>query len=63
MNLMKKSAAFAALVALSAPSFAVDIVAAQTELGEGLTNVTAIGGAVLVIGVTIAVFKYVKKAF
>ena len=63
MNLNKKLVAAGALVASAAPAFAVDITSATAELGEGLTNVTSIGGAVLAIAVAIAVFKYVRKAF
>jgi Inovirus Coat protein B len=47
----------------SLPAHAVDIIAATTELNEGKTNVIAIGAIVLVVAVTIAVFKYVRKAF
>lgn len=63
MDSLKKVAGVVGTSLLASPAFAVDIAAAQTELTEGLTNVVAIGGAVLVIAVTIAVFKYVKKAF
>lgn len=63
MNSLKKVGAVVGSSLLAAPAFAVDITGAQSELAEGLTNVVAIGGAVLVIAVTIAVFKYVKKAF
>lgn len=62
-ELAKKLGAGAALAASTAPAFAVDIASANAELAEGLTNVTSIGGAVLLIAVAIAVFKYVRKAF
>lgn len=60
---MKKTLGAIAASALAVPAFAVNTVDAQAALTEGLTNVTTIGGAVLVIAVTIAIFKYVKKAF
>lgn len=63
MELAKKLGAAAALGASAAPAFAVDVTTATSELSEGLANVTSIGGAVLLIAVAIAVFKYVRKAF
>lgn len=63
MDALKKIVAGSALVASAAPAFALDITAATSELTEGLANVTSIGGAVLLIAVAIAVFKYVRKAF
>jgi hypothetical protein len=63
MNMLKKVGVAGAGILATVPAFAVDIAAAQTELTEGLQNVVAIGGAVLIIAVTVAVFKYVKKAF
>lgn len=63
MKYFKEFAAAALGAAAAAPAFAVDIASATTELNEGVTNVTTIGGIVLSIAVVIAVFKYVKKAF
>lgn len=60
---LAKSVAAILAVALASSAQAVDITLATAELTEGQTNVVSIGGAVLVIAVTIAVFKYVKKAF
>lgn len=62
-NIFKKAAGVGALAVASIPAHAVEITSATTALTEGQGNVVAIGGAVLVIAVTIAVFKYVRKAF
>lgn len=62
-NPMKKlSAGAAVVVASTAPAFAAVDAAVTTKLTEAGTDAAVIGGAVLVLIIGIAAFKFMRKA-
>ena len=68
LQVLKSNAAKAVigtgLAAVAGSSFAaVDAAAAITEITAGGTTISSIGMAVLGIVVTLAVFRYIKRAF
>ncbi|WP_295542056.1 major capsid protein [uncultured Pseudacidovorax sp.] len=50
------------LVALPSHAAAVDVAAVVTDIGAQIAPITAIGGAVLLVVVSIKAFKWVRRA-
>lgn len=59
---MKRAAAGLVAAAATAPAFAEVPAAVTTALTEGGTDVATLGGAVLVVIIGIAVWKYMRRA-
>lgn len=51
-----------ALISAGAANAAVDVSAVTTEIGSNVASVVAIGGAVLLVLVAAAAFKWVRRA-
>lgn len=59
---VRRSVPALALVAAGAANAAVDVSAVVTEIGGNVASVVAIGGAVLLVLVAAAAFKWVRRA-
>jgi hypothetical protein len=59
---MKRSALLVSLLAAPAAAFAAVPANVTTALGEGLTDAGAVAALALIIVVSIAVFKYMRRA-
>ena len=61
-QLVRRSIPVMALAGAGAANAAVDVAAVTTEIGSNVASVTAIGGAVLLVLVAAAAFRWVRRA-
>lgn len=59
---VRRSMPALALISAGAANAAVDVSAVTTEIGGNVASVVAIGGAVLLVLVAAAAFKWVRRA-
>lgn len=61
-NFVRRSLPVLALAGAGAANAAVDVAAVTTEIQGNVASVTAIGGAVLLVLVAAAAFRWVRRA-
>ena len=61
-SILRRALPAGALLAAGASHAAVDVASVTTEISSNVASVTAVGGAVLLVFVAAAAFRWVRRA-